>query len=667
MTMRLELLKHLLAVPAPSRHEGAMVAFLKAHVRRRGVGRCGELVTDSFNNVCIRKGQPGIVPIVAAHLDTVQGLGKVKIVQQAGRLFGVAESGERTGTGADDKAGVFVCLELLEMFDDLMVILFAGEEVGGVGAQNAPAEWFKDAGYLIEFDCPGRGLVSYTSGGERLFANGGEFIQTAAPVMQAHGLTRWQRHPFSDVMILRRRFPISCLNLSCGYYQWHQPDEFIVVAEVEASIKAGEALILALGRRAYPFEDGTDDLAKPIYAVTDLQVSRPPEPRKPVAKETGTAASGNVTVPDDARVPDALAADFEPVEYSDDAPSLWDRFIPNGVPFFKIAMLDHLLRRPYHTVLLTGPFKRQQLVEDHRSHTFRSETIVDRSGKPKTHRLILRLEGDVFGYYEDDTLKIYAPTPEAAQATAQQFRCYVKPAVAKKSFYYIISIEHGGANTEKVFIDRPAPATTEELSLHYGHDFPAWEKQWLESLRRKASGLTILHGEPGCGKTYFLRAVAARLMDKAAIYVIPLSEVELLSNPRFVNFWVEQTKRHQNKLKVVILEDAEELLLPREAGSRNNVSNLLNIADGFLGDHLKIQVIATTNAAVRELDKAILRPGRLLGSREFRRLTRAEAERLAKAKGLTLADQTDYSLAEVYNGLTVATDFNGERRVGFAH
>jgi len=78
---------------------------------------------------------------------------------------------------------------------------------------------------------------------------------------------------------------------------------------------------------------------------------------------------------------------------------------------------------------------------------------------------------------------------------------------------------------------------------------------------------------------------------------------------------------------------------------RQHAVNLLNIDDGYLGDYLKIHIIATTNAPVRELDPAILSPGRLLGCREFRRLTRPEAQRLAQAKGLALADQPDFSLA----------------------
>ena len=249
-----------------------MVAFLREHVRRRGVKRCGEIITDQWNNVFIRKGRADYYPCVAAHLDTVQPLRPVEIVQQGGVLIGLDKQGQRAGLGADDKAGVFVCLELLERFDDLAVLLFAAEEIGCVGARHASDAWFQDAGYVIEFDCPGRGLVSYTSSGERLFANGGEFIQTAAPVLQAHELTRWQRHPYSDVMALRQRFALSCLNLSCGYHNWHQANEYVAVAEVAAAVKAGEALIGALGCRSYPFATAANDLAAPLFAVTDLQI-----------------------------------------------------------------------------------------------------------------------------------------------------------------------------------------------------------------------------------------------------------------------------------------------------------------------------------------------------------------------------------------------------------
>ena len=71
-------------------------------------------------------------------------------------------------------------------------------------------------------------------------------------------------------MALRRRFNLSCLNLSCGYHNWHRSDDYVVVEEVEAAVNAGEALIAALGCRSYPFDAGADDLSEPLFEVTGL-------------------------------------------------------------------------------------------------------------------------------------------------------------------------------------------------------------------------------------------------------------------------------------------------------------------------------------------------------------------------------------------------------------
>lgn len=371
-------------------------------------------------------------------------------------------------------------------------------------------------------------------------------------------------------------------------------------------------------------------------------------------------------MPAAATTAEALGSKLEPQEETNGTDSLWNRFYPRDIPFFKLALLDPLLRRPYFAVTLEGPIKINQLAKDHLERTFRAETIIDRCGNLKIDRLLLRLEGGVFGYLEMDTLKFYAPTPDLAQKVAKEFRCYVIPQKAKQPFFYIISLEDHGPVTEMVTIERSAPAATEELALNYGDDFPVWEKQWRERLRQTPSGLTIFHGPPGCGKTSYLRALMARLLDQAVFYFVPVSASEMLFNPRFVGFWIKEASRNKKQKKIVLLEDAEELLLPRDGSNRDKVSNLLNLADGFLGDHLKLHVIATTNATVRELDKAILRPGRLLGSREFRRLNREEAQRLAQAKGLTLPDKPDFSLAEIYNGPAANTEFHGERRVGFA-
>jgi hypothetical protein len=117
---------------------------------------------------------------------------------------------------------------------------------------NADARFFERVGYVLEFDCPAHGLVSYTSGGVRLFQNGGDFIERAWPVLDQHGFNRFQHHPFSDVKALRQRFNLSCLNLSCGYYNWHAHDEFVKLADVEAALALGSVIRTRAGSRTWP-------------------------------------------------------------------------------------------------------------------------------------------------------------------------------------------------------------------------------------------------------------------------------------------------------------------------------------------------------------------------------------------------------------------------------
>lgn len=270
--MRVELLNQLLLLPSPSHREHAVVEFIVRHVESLGPRSGVRCSVDAHNNVYMVKGDAARLPCVAAHIDTVHRRAPARIVQHGGLLVGFDEAGHRTGIGGDDKAGVFICLELLERFDDIAVVLFAAEEVGCIGSRNAAPDFFERVGYVIEFDCPGRGLVSYSSGGMRLFENDSDFISTALPVMCRHGVLNWQHHPFSDVKVIVGKFGLSCLNVSAGYYNWHRHDEFVKLSDVEHALAFGTDLLRALGNRRYDFDRSLPDLAEPAVPVTGLNL-----------------------------------------------------------------------------------------------------------------------------------------------------------------------------------------------------------------------------------------------------------------------------------------------------------------------------------------------------------------------------------------------------------
>lgn len=268
--MNVDLLKELLAVQSTSFREQPMVDWLVHYITHNVKGAAVRV--DSYRNVYVHKGNAKFSPCVGAHIDTVQPYRDVEIVEDKGRLIGF--SGNRQcGIGADDKAGIFVCLNLLEQFDDIRVMFFATEECGCVGAKNADASFFDDMAYLIEYDCPSRNMVSYTSSTTRLFANQGDFIKTAFPVLQRHGSTLWQRHPYTDVMAVRQRFPLSCLNLSCGYYNWHAPNEFVSLYDVGLAITQGHDLVQTLDHVRYDCPINLmEDNAEPLVQIGHLYV-----------------------------------------------------------------------------------------------------------------------------------------------------------------------------------------------------------------------------------------------------------------------------------------------------------------------------------------------------------------------------------------------------------
>ena len=155
--------------------------------------------------------------------------------------------------------------------------------------------------------------------------------------------------------------------------------------------------------------------------------------------------------------------------------------------------------------------------------------------------------------------------------------------VRQKSNFVVISSQHGYLSTREV--EMPCVLRREDdLILHYGQEFNEWNSKFLSLLRQKRTGVAILRGEPGTGKTSYLRFLTYKLRRTHRFYHLPLCVYPLLAAPAAVTFWMEQDEGHERYKKVVLLEDAESLLMQRASDNQVNLSNLLNISDGFLGE-----------------------------------------------------------------------------------
>ena len=109
--------------------------------------------------------------------------------------------------------------------------------------------------------------------------------------------------------------------------------------------------------------------------------------------------------------------------------------------------------------------------------------------------------------------------------------------------------------------------------------------------------------------------------------------------------------------KLLILEDTGELIGEQaKAEAGQGLSRLLNVADGFLGQGLRVLVLITTNEEIKKLHPAVSRPGRAASVILFEPLTALEAHTWLSRHDLgdkwspeipkTLADL--YAVAEQY-------------------
>ena len=135
----------------------------------------------------------------------------------------------------------------------------------------------------------------------------------------------------------------------------------------------------------------------------------------------------------------------------------------------------------------------------------------------------------------------------------------------------------------------------------------------IEEIRRESpiGRLSIIYGDPGSGKTYLIRGIINEIPD-AIFVLVPCHLVEDLAGPQLVPMLIRaRSLAGTNNPIVLIIEDADRALVPREEGSLAAISSLLNVSDGILGRTLNLRVICTTNAKLEDIDPALKRAGRL--------------------------------------------------------
>ena len=193
-----------------------------------------------------------------------------------------------------------------------------------------------------------------------------------------------------------------------------------------------------------------------------------------------------------------------------------------------------------------------------------------------------------------------------------------------------------------------------DLDLHYGEDFSKFHELSIKRIDNSDKGIILFHGKPGTGKSFYIRRLMRDLArNKKSILYLPNNMIDSLGTPEFNDFLIEFNEIQGSKADgiIIVIEDAERVLIKREINQygSDGVSNILNSTDGILNDFFGIQVIATFNTDIKNIDEAILRKQRIISMREFRELEVAEAKKLVSHLNIDTIIDRPMTLADIYS------------------
>jgi glycosyltransferase involved in cell wall biosynthesis len=121
---------------------------------------------------------------------------------------------------------------------------------------------------------------------------------------------------------------------------------------------------------------------------------------------------------------------------------------------------------------------------------------------------------------------------------------------------------------------------------------------------------------------------------------------------------------------VLIIEESEDSVQARDLFNtdKSSIANLLNVSDGLLSDVLNLKIICTFNTDIKNLDKALLREGRLLGIHRFEAIPAENANKIAKLNNIEREFKAPATLAQIYNE-PLNEDFSDfsvrQKKIGF--
>lgn len=326
-------LYEVMQVPSCSHYEFRMATYIMLWARKRGI----DYKFDKKGNIYLTKGKAEegeFYPCVTSHMDTVQD--KAKPYSLAGaelplltrRVKSTTSDEVRheiyidgQGIGADDKLGVYISLQLVNHFDKIKAAFFVEEEVGMTGSKELDKDFFEDVAYVIGWDSPDLLRAAWKCSGTQLFS--ADFYKNhLQDVVKRWGFNDkcFHSEPFTDVIQIREKTGIMCMNFGNGGYNAHAANEFLVIEHVNHAVGMGMDIIQSIGgKEQFKFTKTYSRTAEGIYSYDDekeceklfgYQTSYSTYNNNNTTNNTTNRSDGKVN-----NVPDENAVNEETVKY----------------------------------------------------------------------------------------------------------------------------------------------------------------------------------------------------------------------------------------------------------------------------------------------------------------------------------------------------------------